>query len=65
MQVKLPFKSPQADDVAVDTSCDSIIQGVVFTVDELTSAGWHRDVFTCVDRWKHRAGKQHGDDILG
>jgi hypothetical protein len=69
-QYKLPFKPPfltssQADDVAVDTSCDSITQGVVFAVDELTSTSWHRDVFTYVDRWKHRAGKQHNDDILG
>jgi hypothetical protein len=54
----------RADDVA-DTPGESIIQGVIIAVDELTSAGWYRDVFTCVDRWKHRAGKQHGDDILG
>jgi hypothetical protein len=50
MQLELPsFKSPQADDVA-DTPGDSIIQGVIVTVDGLSLLSWHRDVFTCVDR---------------
>jgi hypothetical protein len=63
-QLELPsFKSPPADDV-VDTPCGSIIQGVI-AVDGVSLACWHRDVFTCVDRWKHRAGKQHGDSMLG
>jgi hypothetical protein len=59
---KPPFKSPPADDVA-DTPGESIIQGVII-VDRVSLACWHRDVFTCIDRWKHRAGRQHGDSML-
>jgi hypothetical protein len=62
-QIKPPSLS-QADDV-VDTPCDSIIQGVIIVVDGVSLACWHRDVFTWVDRWRHRAGKQHGDITLG
>jgi hypothetical protein len=63
-QLKPSFKSPYANDVA-NTPCDSIIQGVIIAVDELTSAGWYWDVFTFVDRWKHRPASNMAIVCLG
>jgi hypothetical protein len=47
-QLDTPFKPSYADDVAFNTLCDSVTQGVI-AVDDLTLASWFKDVFTFVD----------------